>query len=219
MVFLQVAGSKKTTEPQAGLDTTTRAGPLAQLIVKRIVNDNADPDNLLGYNPRSWKNASDVPFADDEDWLDPAYDVEINGRSDKFSQRMRDACQPFEDFEEAPEEALFESNKVVIVSNGRYDPLSSHDGTLDSFLFQRCASSCSLFSVWISSLAIGSSLTQLAQITMSKLEGAKTVVVGGKNDVEQQYCGTVGGQSVDFTNIDTQLKVGFFLILHDAYTG
>ena len=54
----------------------------------------------------------------------------------------------------------------------------------------RCASSCSLFSV-----------------TMAKEEGAKMVVVGGKNGVEQRYCGTVGGESTDFSEIDTIVKV------------
>ncbi|KAJ7754455.1 hypothetical protein B0H16DRAFT_1316217 [Mycena metata] len=53
----------------------------------------------------------------------------------------------------------------------------------------RCASSCSLFS-----------------ITMAKEEGVKTVVVGGKSDVKQEYCGTVGGQSTDFSTIDTEIK-------------
>ncbi|GBE83957.1 hypothetical protein SCP_0510160 [Sparassis crispa] len=53
----------------------------------------------------------------------------------------------------------------------------------------RCASSCSLFS-----------------ITMTKLESAKTVVVGGKTDVRQQYCGIVGGQSTRFADIDTEIK-------------
>lgn len=42
---------------------------------------------------------------------------------------------------------------------------------------------------------------------MAKEEGAKMVVVGGKEDVGQQYCGTVGGQSTDFSTIDTQVKV------------
>jgi hypothetical protein len=28
---------------------------------------------------------------------------------------------------------------------------------------------------------------------MSKEDGVKTVVVGGKKDVQQEYCGTVGG--------------------------
>ncbi|KAJ8077340.1 hypothetical protein PM082_001770 [Marasmius tenuissimus] len=41
---------------------------------------------------------------------------------------------------------------------------------------------------------------------MSKLEGVRTVVVGGKSDVPQQYCGTVGGQSTDFSTIDTEIK-------------
>ena len=53
----------------------------------------------------------------------------------------------------------------------------------------RCASSCSLFS-----------------ITMAKLEGATTVVVGGKSDVQQQYCGIVGGQSTNFAVIDEEIK-------------
>ena len=42
---------------------------------------------------------------------------------------------------------------------------------------------------------------------MNKEEGSKTVVLGGKNDVQQQYCGTVGGQSTDFSTIDTEIKV------------
>lgn len=42
---------------------------------------------------------------------------------------------------------------------------------------------------------------------MAKEEGAKTVVLGGKKDVQQEYCGTVGGQSTDFSTIDTQVKV------------
>ena len=54
----------------------------------------------------------------------------------------------------------------------------------------RCASSCALFS-----------------ITMAKEEGAKTVVYGGKKGVQQEYCGTVGGQSTDFSTIDTEIKV------------
>lgn len=85
--------------------------------------------------------------------------------------RLGQECQP-ESFPYAPPtEALFDTSKVVIVSNGR------------------CASSCSLFS-----------------ITMAKLEGAKTVVVGGKSNVKQQYCGIVGGQSTNFKGMDTEVK-------------
>ena len=42
---------------------------------------------------------------------------------------------------------------------------------------------------------------------MSKLHGVKTVVVGGYEESDQQYCGTVGGQSTDFASIDTEIKV------------
>jgi hypothetical protein len=51
----------------------------------------------------------------------------------------------------------------------------------------------------------------ILQITMSKGDGVRTVVVGGKQGVQQHYCGTVGGQSTDFSTIDTEIKVSFFL--------
>uniref|UniRef100_D8Q8U2 Tail specific protease domain-containing protein n=2 Tax=Schizophyllum commune (strain H4-8 / FGSC 9210) TaxID=578458 RepID=D8Q8U2_SCHCM len=53
----------------------------------------------------------------------------------------------------------------------------------------RCASSCSLFS-----------------ITMAKAEGVRTLVYGGRTDTPQQYCGVVGGQSTDFSTIDSEIK-------------
>lgn len=48
---------------------------------------------------------------------------------------------------------------------------------------------------------------------MAKEEGAKTVVVGGKAEIPQRYCGTVGGQSTDFSTIDTEVKVIYFFQL------
>ncbi|KAJ4483317.1 hypothetical protein J3R30DRAFT_3285060 [Lentinula aciculospora] len=164
-----IIGSKATTEPQAGLDTTIRAGPLAQLIVRRIVKDDMDPDTLLYYNPTQWTNASHVPFTAETEWLNPLQNLTINGHEDNFSQRLGQECQPFD--VEPPQKGLFIAKDVVIISNGR------------------CASSCSLFS-----------------ITMSKLEGVRTVVVGGKQETPQQYCGVVGGQSTDFSTIDTEIK-------------
>ena len=41
---------------------------------------------------------------------------------------------------------------------------------------------------------------------MSKLEGAKTVVFGGRKTVKQQYCGLVGGQSLSFFTINSDIK-------------
>ncbi|CAK5281740.1 unnamed protein product [Mycena citricolor] len=59
----------------------------------------------------------------------------------------------------------------------------------------RCGSSCSLFS-----------------ITMAKHEGVKTVVVGGHQDVRQQYCGVVGGQSTNYVEIDKEIKASSLLL-------
>ncbi|KAK0195495.1 hypothetical protein F5146DRAFT_1100975 [Armillaria mellea] len=149
-----IIGPKESTEPQAGLDSKIRAGPLAQLIVKNIL-DGADPEELLSYSPQQWTNASHVPFPADYDWLHPVVNVDINGRADAFSPRLGQECQPFS--EEPPAEPLFKSSEVVIVSNG-------------------------------SSMA------------------SKLFVVGGKTDTPQEYCGTVGGQSTDFSTIDTEIK-------------
>ena len=44
------------------------------------------------------------------------------------------------------------------------------------------------------------------QITMQKHEGARTAVYGGNKLLPQQYCGIVGGQSTDFSTIDTEIK-------------
>jgi hypothetical protein len=53
----------------------------------------------------------------------------------------------------------------------------------------RCASSCSLFT-----------------ISMRTKYKVKTVVVGGKPGTTQQYCGVVGGQSLNFASIDSDVK-------------
>ncbi|CAE6532398.1 unnamed protein product [Rhizoctonia solani] len=53
----------------------------------------------------------------------------------------------------------------------------------------RCASSCSLFT-----------------ISMRTKYNVKTVVVGGKPGTTQQYCGIVGGQSLNFAAIDSDVK-------------
>ncbi|KAF9479493.1 hypothetical protein BDN70DRAFT_932553 [Pholiota conissans] len=166
-----IVGPKSTTVPQSGLDTKARDGPLAMLIVDQIVNNNADPNNELLYNPTNWPDANNVFFPPTDNWLQPPVLTTINGRADAFSQRLGEECPANQFPVPPPATALFDGKKVVIVSNGR------------------CASSCSLFSV-----------------TMNKEEGSPTVVLGGKKDVQQQYCGTVGGQSTDFSTIDTEIK-------------
>ncbi|KAF5316870.1 hypothetical protein D9611_003976 [Ephemerocybe angulata] len=162
-----IIGPKPSTHPQAGLDSTLRAGPLAQLIAQRIAKGN-DPDELLYYNPTQWTNATHQPLPTHGNWLQQL-SIVVNGKEDSFSQRLGQECVPFK--WKAPKHGLFRPDQTVIVSNGR------------------CGSSCSLFS-----------------ITMAKKEGVRTVVIGGKQGVEQHYCGTVGGQSTDFSTIDTEIK-------------
>ncbi|KAJ7072240.1 hypothetical protein C8F01DRAFT_1044732 [Mycena amicta] len=163
-----IIGPKETTEPNAGLLTNIRAGPLAQLVVEKI-NAGGDPDAVLLYNPSNWHNESNLPNAFDHHWLRPTVNITINGHKDAFSPRLGPECQPFEI--DPPHQGLFEPKNVVIISNGR------------------CASSCSLFS-----------------ITMSKHEGVRTAVVGGKKGTKQQYCGVVGGQSTHYAEMDTEIK-------------
>lgn len=86
IVEIQIIGPKSTTIPQAGLDTTTRAGPLAQLIAK-VIQDGGDPDVLLLYNAAQWTNATHHPFSSDDDWLGKPVSLTINGKQDAFSQR------------------------------------------------------------------------------------------------------------------------------------
>ncbi|KAF9041554.1 hypothetical protein BJ165DRAFT_1406469 [Panaeolus papilionaceus] len=166
-----IAGPKSTTIPQSGLDTKARDGPLARLIVQQIVQNNADPQNQLLYNPINWADANNKFFATGTDWVLPPVNVVVNRHQDAFTQRLGEECAASDFPATPPATALFDTTKVVIVSNGR------------------CASSCSLFS-----------------ITMAKKEGSKTVVLGGRQGVQQQYCGTVGGQSTDYSTIDTEVK-------------
>ncbi|KAG8681216.1 hypothetical protein FRC08_015782 [Ceratobasidium sp. 394] len=53
----------------------------------------------------------------------------------------------------------------------------------------RCASSCSLFS-----------------IKMATKYKVKTIVVGGRPGTKQEYCGVVGGQSLNLVPMQSELK-------------
>ena len=59
------------------------------------------------------------------------------------------------------------------------------------------------------------SIAPSLQVTMVKHEGSRTVVLGGKQDVAQQYCGSVGGQVLDFRYIDIEIKVNICFIYID----
>ncbi|KZT25626.1 hypothetical protein NEOLEDRAFT_1064684 [Neolentinus lepideus HHB14362 ss-1] len=121
-----ISGPRSSTVPQAGLDTTTRAGPLARLIVKQVISG-ADVNASSSYNSAQWTFANHSRMPEAYDWMASPEKTLINGREDAFSQRLGQECQPFD--MRPPAEALFDPKKVAIVSNGR------------------CGSSCSLFSI------------------------------------------------------------------------
>jgi hypothetical protein len=123
-----IVGPTPTAEPQAGLDTEIRAGPLAKKIVTKIV-EGADPEGQTLYYPSSWNFANGTTaFPADYNYLAKPVKKLINLNLDEFSERLGQECQPFTG-RAPPAKALFDPKKVVIISNGR------------------CASSCSLFSI------------------------------------------------------------------------
>lgn len=87
LILAQIAGPKSTTVPQAGLNTTARAGPLAQLITKALVaNPGLDPDVDILYNPLNWFfPQNNTEFTSTFNWLEPPVKKVLNGRADAFS--------------------------------------------------------------------------------------------------------------------------------------
>lgn len=107
--------------------------------MQNIVNNNDDPNEQLLYNPLNWRFTNNTPFPADFDWLQDPVRTVINGRPDAFSlrylfdfdspvlsrsltacRRIGQECQPFS--QTPPDQPLFDTKKVVIVSNGRYGP-------------------------------------------------------------------------------------------------
>ncbi|KAF9529420.1 hypothetical protein CPB83DRAFT_852655 [Crepidotus variabilis] len=124
-------GYSDKTYPQAGLDTTARAGPLAQIIVEQIITKDLDPRNRSRYNPARWRNAQHRPLPLNKNWLKTGPKLMINGKYDAFSERLGQEAQPFRDTLgiDPPQERLFDPKNILILSNGV------------------CFSSCGLFSV------------------------------------------------------------------------
>ncbi|KAH7335675.1 hypothetical protein B0J17DRAFT_667296 [Rhizoctonia solani] len=164
-----LAGPQPGLDVQPGLDGSVRAQDLPQKIVAKIVAGGLPEDDTSYYNPSNYKNAQGTEYAANFNWLDPPINVQVNGVSDKFSQKIGDTCLPFP--LDPPATQPFKFENIAIISNGR------------------CASSCSLFS-----------------ILMRTKYNVKTVVMGGKQGTTQQYCGVVGGQSLNFVPFNVELK-------------
>jgi len=111
----------------SGFQSSTRANPLAQKIVKSVI---AQDIEFLNYTPDNWAFLNDTDFPNNKDFTDPPVPILVNGVIDENSQRFHDTCELF-DFSPnvtIPAEPPFDLSKVAIVGNAF------------------CASTCALFS-------------------------------------------------------------------------
>ncbi|CEL60461.1 hypothetical protein RSOLAG1IB_09654 [Rhizoctonia solani AG-1 IB] len=122
-----LAGPQPGLDVQPGLDGSVRAQDLPQKMVAKIVAGGLPEGDTSYYTPSNYKNSQGVEYADNFNWLDPPVNVQVNGISDKFSQKIGDTCLPFSQV--PPDTQPFAFENIAIISNGR------------------CASACSLFSI------------------------------------------------------------------------
>ncbi|KAF8579062.1 hypothetical protein K439DRAFT_1360350 [Ramaria rubella] len=115
-----------------GFQSSSRANPLAQMILKADIARNISPDEAF-YAPGNWASLNNQPFTANFDYNDPSLPFQINGQSEPTSQRFLDMCDSefFEPFPEQPPFPLTLSYLlflIFLVGNGN------------------CASTCALFS-------------------------------------------------------------------------
>ncbi|KAF8270058.1 hypothetical protein EI94DRAFT_1771038 [Lactarius quietus] len=107
-----------------GFQSTSRANPLAQKILKAVIHQGRSSSTSF-YAPDNWQFLNGTRMPHNFDYNDPSAPFVVNGRSDPTSQRFEDALRPMN--VTIPTTPPFDLNNVVIVGNGN------------------CASSCALF--------------------------------------------------------------------------
>ncbi|KAF8270054.1 hypothetical protein EI94DRAFT_1723741 [Lactarius quietus] len=107
-----------------GFQSTSRANPLAQKILKAVIQQGLN-SSISFYAPDNWQFLNGTLMPDNFDYNDPSAPFVIDGRSDPTSQRFEDALPPMN--VTIPTTPPFDLNNVVIIGNGN------------------CASTCSLF--------------------------------------------------------------------------
>ncbi|KAJ2914947.1 hypothetical protein MD484_g5436, partial [Candolleomyces efflorescens] len=166
----------------AGFDSTNRANPLAQKIVKSAINLELD-SSWLFFAANNWAFPNGTRMYPWYDYMDPATNITVNGKDDQTSQRLHDVCQ-WSYILEIPSKPAFDlsrnglltthgaaRSKVAIVSNGL------------------CSSTCALFST-----------------AMSEQHKVKIAVFGGKPDSEMEYRAMAGNQVMEWPDLDTEIK-------------
>ncbi|EJD39295.1 hypothetical protein AURDEDRAFT_153882 [Auricularia subglabra TFB-10046 SS5] len=109
-----------------GFDSTHRANPMAQQIVKYYVENGI---TWMNYSPSYWAFPNNTRIPDEYNYNDPPETIRVNGVLNRNSQKFHDTCQQdwWNPDLPLPAEPPFPLDKVAVVSNGN------------------CASTCAMF--------------------------------------------------------------------------
>lgn len=111
-----------------GFDSSHRASPMAQQIVKYYVENDL---SWMWYSPGLWAFPNDTRIPNEYNYNDPPETIRVNGVPNRNSRRFHDTCEQdwwaAELVKALPAEPPFPLDKVAVVSNGN------------------CASTCAMF--------------------------------------------------------------------------
>jgi len=115
-----------------GFQTTSRANPLAQKILKAEIAQGLN-SSVTRYSGDNWLFLNGTQMPADFDYNDPPLPYVINGRQDPTSQRFTDALCTTPNVT-LPDSPPFDLNNIVIVGNGF---CASTCATFTTLMFER----------------------------------------------------------------------------------
>ncbi|KAH8990803.1 hypothetical protein EDB92DRAFT_1946330 [Lactarius akahatsu] len=122
-----------------GFQSTSRANPLAQKIVRAGIQQGHD-SSISFYAPDNWLFLNGTKMPLNFDYNDPSVPFVVNGRNDPTSQRFEDGC-PAPNVE-IPTTPPFDLNKIAIIGNGN---CASTCATFTTVMFERHQTKIAVF--------------------------------------------------------------------------
>ncbi|KAH9169339.1 hypothetical protein EDB89DRAFT_2073032 [Lactarius sanguifluus] len=170
-----------------GFQTTLRANPLAQKIVKAVIQQGHN-SSISFYAPDNWQflNGTQMPL--DFDYNDPSVPYIINGLDDPTSQRFEDIC-PTSNVT-IPTVPPLDLNQIAIIGNGI------------------CASTCALFATVMferhqTKIAVfGGNTSQSIQFKGT----LPSTILRGEWILTFAFAGVAGNQVLQWVDLDTEVK-------------
>ncbi|KAH9030512.1 hypothetical protein EDB85DRAFT_1866414 [Lactarius pseudohatsudake] len=162
----------------SGFQSTSRANPLAQKIVKAGIKQRHN-SSISIYAPDNWQflNGTQMPL--DFDYNDPSVPYTINGRDDPTSQRFEDICPTLN--VTIPKAPPFDLNQIAIIGNGF------------------CASTCSLFTT----LMFERHQTKIAVFGGNP---SQSIQYKGTVKLTFAFAAMAGNQVLEWFDLDTEIK-------------